>query len=74
MEGGREGGREGRGGSEVGREGTEGGEGGQGREGNFKGGIPRRGLASIQYIHKPSHNAVLALEILLLQIKNSEQV
>ena len=47
------------------------------REGNFnkfKGGIPRRALASIQYIHKPSHNVALAIDTLLLQMKNSEQV
>ena len=46
----------------------------QRREGNFKGGILRRALASIQYIHKPSHNAALALETLVLQMKNSEPV
>ena len=46
--------------SEEGRE--------QGREGNFKGGILRRELASIQYIHKPSHDA--ALETLVLKIVN----
>ena len=46
----------------------------QGREGNFKGGILRRALASIQYIHKPSHNAGLALETLVLQMKNNELV
>ena len=50
--------------------GREGGRGG----GNFKGGIRRRKLASIQYIHKPSHNAALAFETLVLQMKNSEQV
>ena len=42
------------------------------REGNFKGGILRMPLASIQYIHKPSHNAALAIDTLLLQMKNSE--
>ena len=52
--------------SEEGRE--------QGREGNFKGGIPRRALASVHYIHKPSHNAALGLDTLILQMKNSEQV
>ena len=41
---------------------------------NFTGGILLRELASIQYIHKPSHNAALALDTLVLQIKNSEQV
>ena len=41
------------------------------REGNFKGGILRRALASI---HKPSHNAALAIDTLLFQMKNSEQV
>ena len=50
------------------------GEGGEGRTANFTGGIPRRELASIQYIHKPSHNAALALETLVLKIKNSEHV
>ena len=44
------------------------------REGNFKGGILRWALASIQYIHKPSHNAALAIDSLLLQMKHSEQV
>ena len=44
------------------------------REGNYKGGILRRALASIQYIHKPSHNAALVIDTLLLQMKNSEQV
>ena len=44
------------------------------REGNFKGGILRKPMASIQYIHKPSHNAALAIDTLLLQMKNSEQV
>ena len=44
------------------------------REGHFKGGILRWALASIQYIHKPSHNAALAINSLLLQMKNSEQV
>ena len=39
-----------------------------------KGGILRMALASIQYIHKPSHNAALAIDTLLLQMKNSEQV
>ena len=41
--------------------------------GNFKGGILRRELASIQYIPKPSHTAALALET-LVQMKNNEQV
>ena len=44
------------------------------RVGNFKGGILRRALTSIQYIHKPSHNAALAIDTLLLHMKNSEQV
>ena len=44
------------------------------REGNFKGGILRRALASIQYIHKPSQNEALAIVTLLLQMKNSKQV
>ena len=42
------------------------------REGNFKGGILRRALASIQFIHRPSHNAALAIDTLLLQMKNSD--
>ena len=33
-----------------------------GREGHFKGGILRRALASIQYIHKPSHKTGLAID------------
>ena len=41
---------------------------------NFFIGIPRRALASVQYIHKPFHNAALGLETLVLQMKNSEQV
>ena len=46
-----------------------------GRKGS-KGGILRRALASVQYIHKPFHNAALGLETLVLQnlMKNSEQV
>ena len=43
-------------------------------EGNFKGRILRKALTSIQYIHKPSHNAALAIDTLLLQMKKSEQV
>ena len=50
------------------------GEGEQGRDENFKGGIPRRAQASVQYIHKPFHNATLGLETLVLQMKSSEQV
>ena len=38
------------------------GEGEQGREENFKGGIPRRAQASVQYTHKPFHNADFGLE------------
>ena len=37
-------------------------EGEHGSEGNCKGGIPRSALASVQYIHKPSHYAALGLE------------
>ena len=44
------------------------------REGNIKGGILRWALASIQYINKPSYNAALAIDSLLLQMKNIEQV
>ena len=54
------------GGIERGREGA--------REGNFKGCILRRALTSMYSIHKPSHNAALAIDTLLLQMKNSEQV
>ena len=32
------------------------------REGNFKGGVLRRTLATIQYIHKPSHSAATAID------------
>ena len=46
----------------------------QEREENFKGSIPRRAEASVQYIHKPFHNAALGLDTLVLQMKNSEQV
>ena len=42
--------------------------------GNVKGGTLMRTQASIQYIHKPSHNATLAIDTLVLQMKNSEQV
>ena len=72
----REGKRRGRKRAEEGlsEEGREQGGGEQGREGNFKGGIPRRALASVQYIHKPSHNATFGLETLVLQMKNSEHV
>ena len=59
---------EGRGGEGRGGEGR----GGEGR--GFTGGILRRELASIQYIHKQSHNAVLALDTLVFQMKNCEQV
>ena len=61
------------GGIEPEREGASG-EREQGREENFKGGIPRRAQASVQYIYKPFHNADLGLETLVLQLKNSEQV
>ena len=46
------------------------------REENFKGYILGRAMASIQYIHKPPHNAALAIDTctLLIQMKNSEQV
>ena len=62
-------------GKEIGGEGKDiGGEVREGEGTNFTGGNMMRELASIQYIHKPSHNAALALETLVLQIKNSEQV
>ena len=64
-------------GREGGRDGTgrgrilewRGGEGRGGEGANFTGGILMRELASIQYIHKPSHNAALALETFVLQIQ-----
>ena len=40
------------------------------REGNIKGGFLRWALASIQYIHTPSHNAALAIDSLLLIINS----
>ena len=58
------------GGIEREREGASG-EGEQGRDENFKGGIPRSAQASVQYIHKPFHNAALGLETLVLQMKNT---
>ena len=63
IEGGREGPRKGsKGGKETSREVSRGGH------------WPRRALASVQYIHKPSHNAAIGLETLVLQMRNSEQV
>ena len=61
------------GGIEREREGASG-EGVQGREENVNGGIPRRAQASVQYIHKPFHNAALSIDTWVLQMKNSEQV
>ena len=54
--------------SEEGRE--------QGREENFNLGrvYPEEGTGHYMYIHKPSHNATLALATLVLQMKNNEQV
>ena len=52
---------------------------GSGREEASGGGIERgmggnsREVSSIQYIHKPSHNAALSIDTLLLKIKNSVQ-
>ena len=46
-----------------------------GREGNFKGCTLMRTLANIQYaLHITTHNAALALETLVLQMKSIEQV
>ena len=45
----------------------------QGREGYFKECILLRRALTSMY-HKPSHNAALAIETLVLQMKNSEQV
>ena len=78
-------GMEGRGGNgrEIGGEGRGRileGRGGKGREGREGGKLHRRypdegtGQCTVCSIHKPSHNAALALETLVLQIKNSEQV
>ena len=56
------------------RHGGRGARAGEGREeGKLQGRYPDRELASIQYIHKPSHNAALALET-SVQMTNSEQV
>ena len=60
------------GGIEQGRGAREEGEQGMGE--NVKGGIQTRAQASVQYIHKPIHNAAFGLETLVLQLKNSEQV
>ena len=52
----------------------------EGREHGSKGGklqgrYPEEDIwASIQYIHKPSDNASLAIDTLLLQMNNGEQV
>ena len=61
--GGRQAGREG--GREEAREGGRDG----GREGHLMGGTLRRELANIQKIHKPSHNATLALKLRLWYYK-----
>ena len=46
-----------------------------GTEGNFHGCTLMRTLANIQYtLHKTTHNAALAVETLVLEMKNSEQV
>ena len=52
-------------GGEGGREGAM-----EQRRGNFKGGTPRRTLASIQYTSHKTH----VIETLVLQMKNSERV
>ena len=61
-------------GMDGGREEASGGGIERGMDGNFKGGILRRAVASIKYIHKPSHNTALANDTLLLHMKSSEQV
>ena len=61
-------------GMDSGREEASGGGIERGMEGKPGGGISMRTLASIQYIHKPSHNGALAIDTLLFQMKNSEQV
>ena len=46
-----------------------------GREGNFKGDIMRRTLASIHYTaHKTTNNAALAIATWVLQIQNCKRV
>ena len=72
MDGARERGREEASGGGIGR-GREGAR-EQAREAHIKAGIMRRALASIQYIHKPSHNAAFTLETLVIQIKHCERV
>ena len=53
---------------------SEGGSTGVGKGGKLQGRYPEEGIASIQYIHKPSDNASLAIDTLLLQMNNGEQV
>ena len=70
----RRGGGGGRGGEGRGGEGRGGeGRGGEGRGGEGRGGEEGTGQYTV-YSHKPSHNAALALETLVLQMKTSEQV
>ena len=47
----------------------------EGKEGNFRGCTMIRTPANIQHaLHKTTHNAALALDTLVLQVKNSEHV
>ena len=66
---GMEGGREGGGGA-----GREQGDGGERGNKEVREGGREHGKGGIQYIHKPSHNAALSIDTLLLQMKNSEHV
>ena len=55
------------GGIERGMEGSKG--------GKLQGRYPEEGTGQyVQYIHKPSHNAALAIDTSLLQMKNSEGI
>ena len=56
-----------------GREGAKGGS-EQWREENFKGDIPRRAHASVQYIHKPFHNGALGLVVQALYDMTSHKL
>ena len=50
-------------------------EGEQGSKGGkLQGRYLEEGTGEYTYIHKPSHQAALAIDTLLLQMKNSEQV
>ena len=68
-------GREGMGGEGRGGEGKGGEEGRGGEDGKLHGRYPEEGTGQYTvFIHKPSHNAALALETSVLQMKNIEHV